>query len=467
MHQFEATSSHPYTSKLDGQRSDASAVGMRAEVVQRGQLQKGTEGASGISSPERRSRILLAFWIKPASREEISADHEPRRDYYELQKELDADIIYAGDAQATFLGRLITRFLGTQPAVAWAAFCRRHQYDYVVSDSDGVGLLFALLLKLSGAHPGYPRHTMIAEYLTPLKKQIFFRLGVDSHLDTIIVFCESQRSLLVDALHVSTERVVKLTRMIDECFWKPTASSGAITAAAPVETGQRPMICAAGVEFRDYPTLLKAVRGLDVGVCIGAASGYDSHLSARGLSNIPPNVTVRKYTYAEMRDLYAEASFVVIPLREVNFTAGLSLIFEAMAMGKAVIVSGTRGQTDVIRDPRNNGRGPVAREWWPGFLDVPGLAETLGKLPTGYYVTPGDSVELRRMIQYLLDHPEVAEELGRNGRRVLEGYFGRDAYIRRHRSAILGEPQPDPEYYLDLMPEGDKRDLSLLEQGVS
>lgn len=452
MRQSETTSS--YTSKQDGRRSNSSTDGMQAEVAQREQPQKGADDVAGMPQPEMRQRTLLAYWIQPAPRDQIAAGQQPRRDYYELQKALNADIICADDAQATFLGRLITRFLGMQTAVAWAAFRRRHQYDYIVSDCDGIGLILALLLKLNCVRPGHPRHTLIAEYLTPLKKRIFFRLGVGSHLDTIIVHCASQQSLLVDTLHIPGERVVKLTRMIDERFWRPVDSSDTNTATPPIGTGQRPMICAAGIEFRDYPTLLKAVRGLDVDVRIGATSGYAPHISAPGLSDIPPNVSVRRYNYAEMRQLYTEARFIVIPLREVDFTAGLSLIFEGMAMGKAVIVSGTRGQTDVTRDPRNNGRGPVAREWWPGFLDVPGLAETLGKLPTGFYVTPGDPDELRSMIQYLLDHPEVAEELGRNGRRVLEGYFCRDAYVRRHRAAILGETQPEPEYYLDHMTKG-------------
>lgn len=457
MRQVEKASSDEYRSMQDVQRSEASVAGMRAEGAQKEHLQQSAADAAEVSRRKVTPRTLLAYWIHPASKAEIAANQQPRRDYYEHQKALDADIIYADDAQATLLGRLIARFLGTQTAVAWAAFRRRHQYDYIVSDSDGVGLPLALLLKLSGTRPGHPRHTLISEYLTPLKKRIFFRLGVGSHLDTIIVHCASQRALLVDALHVPGERVVKLPYFIDECFWRPLEASdtdsGATTTA---ETSQRPMICSAGIEFRDYPTLLTAVRGLDVDVRIGATSGYFPHISATGLSNIPPNVSVRKYNYAEMRQLYTQARFVVIPVREVDFTAGLSLIFEGMAMGKAVIVSGTRGQTDVTRDPRNDGRGPVAREWWPGFLDVPGLAETLGKLPTGFYVTPGDPDELRSMIQYLLDHPEIAEELGRNGRRVLEGYFGRDAFVRRFSAAILGEPQPEPEYYLNQLTKRDE-----------
>jgi glycosyltransferase involved in cell wall biosynthesis len=408
-------------------------------------------------------RTLLAIGIQPRSTllAEIAAGQQPRRDYYMLQQALDADLIFPADAWTTFFGRLITRFLGATTAVAWLAFRRRHAYDNIYSDTESVGLPLALFLKLSGTRPGHPRHTLVSQGPEPLKKRIFFRLGVGSHLDTIIVHAESLRTFALSVLHMPGERVLKLPGVMDEKFWQPPASP---TAAVGVTVGpaakQRPIICASGLEFRDYPTLLAAVRGLDVDVHIAAASAHALHKASRSqlyrrtpssqgsvpaaksLPEVPPNVYVKSYDYTGMRQLYAVSSFVVLPLRENNEASGSSVVLEAMAMGKAVIVSGTRGQTDIIRDPRNDGRGLVVREWWPGFLEDAGLTETLGQLPTGFYVTPGDSDELREMIQYLLDHPEVAEELGRNGRRIIEAYFGMDGFVRRYAAAICGEPQP-------------------------
>ena len=44
---------------------------------------------------------------------------------------------------------------------------------------------------------------------------------------------------------------------------------------------EAPVVCSAGLEFRDYPTLVKAVDGLDVRVVIGAASHWSKrHNSA-------------------------------------------------------------------------------------------------------------------------------------------------------------------------------------------
>ena len=61
----------------------------------------------------------------------------------------------------------------------------------------------------------------------------------------------------------------------------------------------------------------------------------------------------RRYEYRELRDLYAQSAFVVVPLYENDFQAGVTTMLEAMAMGKAVIATRTTGQTDVIIDGEN------------------------------------------------------------------------------------------------------------------
>lgn len=402
-------------------------------------------------------RILLLVSVQPnpSMRSKIAAGIEPPRDYDALQSVLDADAIYPEDALKTRFGRLLKRIFGVRIALVWAGFCRRHKYDVIYSDTEIVGLPLAMLLTLSGTRTGRPRHVTLSHYLTPYKKRIFFRLGASSHIDTIIVHCEAQRVLATKILHMPRERVVKLPYFVEEHFWHPVAS-GLIDRDCITNVGNdgRPMICAAGLEFRDYPTLMTAVKDLDVNLHIAAGSAPAFYLAATGsrrttsagLPDLLPNVSVGRYDYAGMRQLYSAARFVVIPLCQKDAPAGVTVILEAMPMGKAVIATGTKGQTDVLRDPRNNGRGLVEREWWPGFLDVPGVSETLGSLPTGFYVSPGDVDELRNSIQYLLDHPEVADEMGRNGQRVAKEYFNLDAFAQRFAAAIRGEPHPELVY---------------------
>lgn len=407
-----------------------------------------------------RHRVLLAISIQPAQNmiDEIAAGKEPRRDYYLLKQALDADIIFPDDAKKTFSGRLISRLFDNRTLVAWEAFCRRHKYNAIFSDTEGVGLLLALLLKVSGTSPKKIHHTLIAQYLSPFKKRIFFYLGVGSHLNNVVVHCEAQRVMAINKLHTKSEQILKLPGITDEQFWKPSVTSDNIT-----NEEQTPLICAAGLEGRDYTTLFTAVNDLNVNVHVAADSAYAQHRGFRkrrqrtsaNFATIPSNVTVQKCSYAEMRQLYAASRFVIVPLNETDDSAGISVIFEAMAMGKAVIATGTSGQTDVLRDPRANGYGygPIVRECSLGFLDTQGFADTLGKLPTGFYVKPSDPDDLRDRILYLLDHPEIAEEMGRNGRLLMETYYGVDYFIKRYSAAILGQPQPDCLAYKANVPD--------------
>jgi len=52
----------------------------------------------------------------------------------------------------------------------------------------------------------------------------------------------------------------------------------------------------------------------------------------------------------ELRDLYARSRFVVAPLVPSESDNGVTVILEAMVMGKPVVCSRTRGQVDVVQD---------------------------------------------------------------------------------------------------------------------
>ena len=88
-------------------------------------------------------------------------------------------------------------------------------------------------------------------------------------------------------------------------------------------------------------------------------------------------------------------------------SAGLSpryvtTMLEAMSMGKAVIVTETRGQRDVIQHGTN-----------------------------GIYVPPGDPQALRAAISHLLAFPSEAARLGANARRTVESEMSLDLWAER------------------------------------
>src|SRR5439155_1150132 len=126
---------------------------------------------------------------------------------------------------------------------------------------------------------------------------------------------------------------------------------------------------------RGYGTLIEAVRGLDLVVTVAAASAW-SRNDPLPDQTLPANVVKRRLDYRGLRDLYDRSEFVVVPLQDVDFQAGSLVMYEAMAMGKAVIATRTRAHRD----------GDIVRDGETGLLVPPGdpgaLREAIVRLHT-------------------------------------------------------------------------------------
>jgi glycosyltransferase involved in cell wall biosynthesis len=118
----------------------------------------------------------------------------------------------------------------------------------------------------------------------------------------------------------------------------------------------------------------------------------------------------------------------------VDFQAGITLILEAMAMSKAVIVSDSRGLPAVVRGPT----------WFEGkedwSVDDPEVSGS-----NGIRVPPYDAGAMRSAIQFLLRNPSIADEIGRNGRRMAKQEFSIEAFAQRFAGAIVGAARPGME----------------------
>jgi glycosyltransferase involved in cell wall biosynthesis len=341
--------------------------------------------------------LLTVSGIIPADIEEqVARQSRPRADYLEMARAFDADLIDYGKmrTEGGWFTRLLDRFAGAAPALGWACFVRRKQYDVIFTDGEQVGIPLAFLLKFFGRGAKKTQHAMIVHILSVGKKALFFDyFKIQSHVDRFLVYSTWQKQFIEERWYVPGERVIWTPFQTDANFFARNQASVTSEAA-------RQMICSAGLEFRDYPTMMEAVAGLDVDVVLAAASPWSKREDSTQQREVPENVTVKRFTLHELRDLYARASFVVIPLYDVDFQAGVTTLLEAMAMGKAIIITRTPGQTDVVVDGE-----------------------------TGIYVPPADSAALREKIQYLLDHPTEAARLGANGRKLIEERMSLDKYV--------------------------------------
>jgi glycosyltransferase involved in cell wall biosynthesis len=183
------------------------------------------------------------------------------------------------------------------------------------------------------------------------------------------------------------------------------------------------LIVSAGLVDRDYALLADCVDGLDVSIEICAAA---SVAPAEQLTRFPQSPTVPVQVAAgsvrELRDLYRRCELVVVPLMAAS-RGGLTVVCEALACGKAVVVSTTN---DALR-----------------ALAAEGLV--VG-------VPAGDRAALRYAIDQLLRDPARRIELGRRGREWAERYVANEVAIGHladtlHRVAgdVVGTPQLSTE----------------------
>lgn len=329
---------------------------------------------------------------------QVAAGIRPRADYAVLGAAFDADVVDVGTAleQLGWTGRWLHRLVGAGPLLGWYCFRSRRRYEVIVTDGEQVGLPLALLSRILGR--GTARHMMIVHIIsTRTKSKVVRYPRLAGLIDRFVVYCSWQQDYICHEFGVPRERVVLSTFMVDASFFDPSL--------IPDDVADN-VICSAGLERRDYATLLAAVRGLDVRVVIAAASPWSTQADSTDGQELPENVEIRRLSLHELRELYASARFVVMPLEDVDFQAGITTILEAMSMGRAVICSRTRGQIDTVIEGQ-----------------------------TGLYVPTHDPQALRSAIQHLLDDDVEAERLGLQAR----GWVLANADVERYAHRLASE----------------------------
>jgi glycosyltransferase involved in cell wall biosynthesis len=337
--------------------------------------------------------LLIPSYRKQGIEAEVAANLHPTMDYFALQANLHCDLADYGSVDADRHPLVkAARQSGHDLGLAMYGFVRTRAYDVIFSNGENVGIPLAALLTARRRRPG---HVIIGHRLSPRKKRLLMR-ALHRQMDAIFVYARPQQVYAQNTLGIPHEKLHLIPFHADTRFFQPRPE-------IPVEH----RISSAGLELRDYPTLIEAVRDVDVEVCLAAASPWSKRENETAGRTLPRNVSARGYSYRELRDLYASSRFVVVPLYENDFQAGVTTILEAMAMSKAVIVTRTSGQCDVIQDGVN-----------------------------GIYVPPGNPGALRGAILDLLEHPDEAARLGMNARKTIESAMSLERWVDRTSQVI-------------------------------
>jgi glycosyltransferase involved in cell wall biosynthesis len=273
------------------------------------------------------------------------------------------------------------------PSRALRVLFRERQFDLVVSVFEGSAAPLLAARRLFGYRPKIALWDIGLTEQWPLRERVLD--FVVPRVDSIMVLGSNQKSYIERRWHPRATIEVIYHHIDTQFFFSPVA------AHAPTKG---PILSVGDDVGRDFETLAAALDGSLVETIVKTRRQFPQHSSlGRGVK-----VISKWLSYLELRDLYANSLFVVIPVLDTLNASGVSSILEASAMGKALIVSDSSGIRDYV---------------------VPG--ETCLVVPCG------DARALRAAIEKLcLDEAECIR-LGVNGRRFTEERFSKQRFADR------------------------------------
>lgn len=356
----------------------------------------------------KRISVVLGGAIHETTRREVKEGKRPRMDVLEIESRFQARVYDFGrlqqeakeDRKARFILGLARKTGLWSPCLAYYALGSLKDDDVVYATGEDVGFPLAVMMRLFRIKR--PRLLVRLEqptYGRTMLRQMAFNLYMRAALKRIdMTICRTTAHVqyLNGLVKVPAEALSFAHETTDPAFFSPQAAG---TPGTPDLLPPQPYIVSGGLELRDYETLIEAVRGLPLQVVIGAGSPW-SHVRFAYDQTLPPNVRVSSFTPVELRELYRKAAFVVVPVKPTLRACGMNVVLEAWAMEKGVILTRTIGQLDYAKD-----------------------SETV------LLVKPGDVQDLRRKIVYLLEHPQEAERLGRNGRSYVDRELNLDRFL--------------------------------------
>jgi len=216
-------------------------------------------------------------------------------------------------------------------AVAVRAFLKARKYDVIYSWHAVIGLVFASLCRVFRIDK--PK-IVVAQLIVPRKgdslaqrMKIAFTRYALKRVDCVIVY--SRVEVQQFKLDYSTSR----TKFV----FVPLG----IDASEDASCSNGGYVFSGGRSNRDYYTLIAAMRG----------TAYTAHIAAQRFNikgvHVPANVHPHFDAFGEkFKSLLSGAALVVIPLDRPDESSGQLVLLQAMSMGKAIIVTESRGIAD-------------------------------------------------------------------------------------------------------------------------
>jgi len=274
------------------------------------------------------------------------------------------------------IGMVVPLFSATRRALLYDS-------DIVIATTNGMGLALGMAAML-----GVIKKRVVLLGMGLLSKdsggwqRLLYRLVLRNLF--VVSISRSEQIFLSEVLR---KRIVYVPFGVDKVFWAPDKSVvGDFVLAIGNDSN------------RDWQTLVDAWN-LDLPP-LKIVTSLPVPCSPQNVEVIKGDWRNNVISDTEIRNLFRAARFVVVPLKDTIQPAGQSVCLQAMACGKAVILTDIAGMWD--RDLMVDGRTVVL-------------------------TPPNDAAALSTRVRYLVNNPEVSERISDAGRAVVDQHLNSDA----------------------------------------
>jgi hypothetical protein len=268
----------------------------------------------------------------------FQAEDGPRKEFVELARVLNADILSFSSASAR--RGAWYRFIFRRSTAWGSAFetaSRFAKYKAVYVTGEDVGFRLAILAKILSVFTKRDRRSKIVclvHNMTKSKARVLRLVGPDPFV-ALIPLCTAQSDIL-NSLGVPPEKIVKMLNWVDDQYFHPTGEKC------------EDYFVACGSENRDYRSLGLASSEISSTVRVFGHGFFGKNSSINQSDESAKFVLEPRVSFDSLRSAYARSRAVIVPLNDVPYAAGVTGLVEAMSMGKPIIVTDGRGISDYI-----------------------------------------------------------------------------------------------------------------------
>ncbi|MBI5591932.1 MAG: glycosyltransferase [Deltaproteobacteria bacterium] len=255
-----------------------------------------------------------------------------------------------------------------------AALVRRDSYNIVISWSMRLGICYGILNRLA-IKSARPKHIIYDFHINLTRNDPFYRFRINllrialPGIDFFYTTSEKEKEIYTKRFNIHPDQIA---------FYPMKPAAYLLEKEAYSKGGY---LFSYGNSDRDYDTLIEAVRRLPFQTVI-VSKTYQP------MQPLPPRIVlIREKPWDELLALIGSSCMVILPLQSYWIAAGQTAMLETLALGRPLIVTSNMATIEYATDKQ-----------------------------TALFFEAGDDGNLKKHIQFLMNNPVVAENMGRQAR---------------------------------------------------